>query len=125
MIRLSREQIILLHEHLKAETGGTAGIRDEGLLDAAIQAPFMSFDQKELFPSIQQKAARLCYGLIMNHPFVDGNKRIGTHVMLVFLGLNGIELEYAQKELVDIILSIASSHSSFEELLKWILDHQK
>lgn len=125
MIRLSREQIILLHEHLIAETCGTAGIRDEGLLDAAIQAPFMSFDQKELFPSIQQKAARLCYGLIMNHPFVDGNKRIGTHVMLVFLGLNGIELEYAQKELVDIILSIASSHSSFEELLKWILDHQK
>ncbi|MGI6616918.1 MAG: type II toxin-antitoxin system death-on-curing family toxin [Saccharofermentanales bacterium] len=90
MIRLSREQIILLHEHLIAETGGTAGLRDEGLLDAAIQAPFMSFDQKDLFPSIQQKAARLCYGLIMNHPFVDGNKRIGTHAMLVFLGLNGI-----------------------------------
>lgn len=92
MIRLSREQIILLHEHLIAETGGTAGLRDEGLLDAAIQASFMSFDQKDLFPSIQQEAARLCYGLIMNHPFVDGNKRIGTHAMLVFLGLNGIEL---------------------------------
>jgi death-on-curing protein len=125
VIRLSREQIVLLHEHLIAETGGTTGIRDEGLLDAAIQAPFMSFDQKELFLSIQQKAARLCYGLIMNHPFVDGNKRIGTHVMLVFLGLNGIELEYEQKELIDIIISIASSHSSFEELLKWILDHKK
>lgn len=125
MIRLVREQIVLLHEHLIAETGGTTGIRDGGLLDAAIQAPFMSFDQKELFPSIQQKAARLCYGLIMNHPFVDGNKRIGTHVMLVFLGLNGIELEYEQKELIDMILSIASSHSLFEELLKWILDHQK
>jgi death-on-curing protein len=125
VIRLVREQIVLLHEHLIAETGGTTGIRDGGLLDAAIQAPFMSFDQKELFPSIQQKAARLCYGLIMNHPFVDGNKRIGTHVMLVFLGLNGIELEYEQKELIDMILSIASSHSLFEELLKWILDHQK
>ena len=97
MIKLSREQIVLLHEHLIAETGGTTGIRDEGLLDAAMQAPFLSFDQNELFPSIQLNAARLCYGLIMNHPFIDGNKRIGTHVKLVFLGLNGIELEYEQK----------------------------
>lgn len=92
MIVLSKEQIIRLHEELVLETGGTGGIRDEGLLESAINAPLQSYDNIELFPSIQQKGARLGYGIIMNHPFVDGNKRTGAHAMLVFLAINGIEL---------------------------------
>ena len=79
MIILSKEQIILLHSNLITETGGSEGIRDEQLLESAINAPFQTFDNIEVFPSIQQKAARLGYGLIKNHAFVDGNKRIGTH----------------------------------------------
>ena len=79
MIILSKEQIILLHSNLITETGGSGGIRDEQLLESAINAPFQTFDNIEVFPSIQQKAARLGYGLIKNHAFVDGNKRIGTH----------------------------------------------
>lgn len=124
MIILLKEQIILLHSNLISETGGSEGIRDEQLLESAINAPFQTFDNIEVFPSIQQKAARLGYGLIKNHAFVDGNKRIGTHAMLVFLALNKIELEYTQSELSDTILKIASDEHSFEDLLKWILDHQ-
>lgn len=124
MIILSKEQIVALHSSLIAETGGSDGIRDENLLEAAINAPFQTFDNAEVFPSIQQKGARLGYGLIKNHAFVDGNKRIGTHVMLAFLALNKIELDYTQKELSDTILKVAADECTFDDLLKWVLDHQ-
>ena len=124
MIKLSKEQVIMLHSQLIEQTGGSNGIRDESLLESAIAAPFQSFDDEEAFPSVQQKATRLGYGLIKNHAFVDGNKRIGTHVMLVFLALNKIELEYTQSELSETILKVASGEYGFEDLLKWILEHQ-
>ena len=104
--------------------GGSDGIRDEGLLDSALAAPFQTFDGNALWPTIQQKAVRLGFGLIMNHPFMDGNKRTGAHVMLTMLAMNGIELEYTQKELYKIIIKVASSEASFEELLNWVLDHE-
>lgn len=124
MIILSKEQIIKLHAQLIAETGGSDGIRDENLLESALATPFQTFGDEDAFPSLQQKAARLGYGLIKNHAFVDGNKRIGTHVMLIFLALNKIELDYAQQELSDIILKVAADKCSFEDLIKWILEHQ-
>ena len=85
MIVLSKNQIIKLHSQLIQETGGTDGIRDEGLLESVLAAPFQSFSGTDIYPSLQQKAARLGYGLVKNHAFIDGNKRIGAHVMLVFL----------------------------------------
>lgn len=85
MIRLTKSQILLLHEQLITETGGSSGLRDEGMLDSALNAPFQTFGKEDMYPSLQQKAARLCFGLVKNHPFVDGNKRIGAHAMLVFL----------------------------------------
>lgn len=115
---LTREQIIRLHTELVVETGGSDGIRDAGMLDSALEAPFYHFDGMDRYPSVQAKAARLGYGIIRNHPFVDGNKRIGAHAMLVFLALNGIELAYTQQELIDVILSVAS-------LLAWILGHEE
>lgn len=121
---LTKRQIIMLHSQLIAETGGTDGIRDDGLLDSALAAPFQSFNVTEIYPSIEQKAARLGYGLVKNHAFIDGNKRIGAHVMLVFLALNKIELRYTQKELTNIFLQIAAGKSTLEDLLKWILSHQ-
>lgn len=124
MIILSREQIIALHSQLISETGGIDGIRDEGLLSSALNAPFQSFGDVEVYPSIQQKAARLGFGLVKNHAFIDGNKRIGAHAMLVFLALNGIELEYTQDELSETFLKIAADELSQEELLEWIIDHQ-
>lgn len=124
MIVLSKAQVLLLHSQLITYTGGSDGIRDEGLLDSALNAPFQSFDNKDVFPSIPQKAARLGYGLIKNHAFLDGNKRIGIHVMLVFLALNKIELGYTQEELIDIGLKLADGTCGFEDLLDWVIAHQ-
>ncbi|MCD7736718.1 MAG: type II toxin-antitoxin system death-on-curing family toxin [Lachnospiraceae bacterium] len=124
MIILSKEQILLLHTQLLEETGGSDGVRDDGLLDSALNAPFHSFGNTDVYPSIQQKAARLGYGLVKNHAFIDGNKRIGAHAMLVFLALNKVELEYTQEELSDIFLKIAAGESGFEDLLHWITTHQ-
>lgn len=124
MKRLTKEQIIRLHSVLIAETGGLDGIRDENMLDSAVESPFQSFDGIDLYPSIQQKGARLGFLLIKNHAFIDGNKRIGTHAMLVFLALNNIELDYTQDELTEIILSVAATEKDFTDLLDWITDHQ-
>lgn len=125
MIRLTKNQLLLLHEELAAETGGGAGIRDEGLLDSALAAPFQSFEGHAPFPSLRQKAARLGYGLVKDHPFVDGNKRIGAHAMLVFLALNGVELDYTQEELADAFLDLAAGTVGFDELLQWLLAHEQ
>ena len=124
MIRLSKAQIIIIHEQLIKETGGASGLRDEGMLESALNIPFQTFGGKDLYPSLQQKAARLCFGLVKNHPFVDGNKRIGAHAMLVFLVLNGVELQHSQEELSDIILQAAAGEIGTEDLLNWILLHQ-
>lgn len=124
MIKLSKSQLLLMHEELIEQTGGINGVRDETLLESALAAPFQEFEGEELFPTLHSKAARLGYGLIKNHAMLDGNKRIGAHAMLVFLALNGITLKYTQKELYTIILQLASGKSSFDELLKWILSHQ-
>ncbi|WP_288636926.1 type II toxin-antitoxin system death-on-curing family toxin [uncultured Oxalobacter sp.] len=125
MKTLTTNQILRLHTELIAQTGGSDGIRDEGMLESALLAPFQNFDGKDMYPSIQAKAARLGYGLIQNHPFIDGNKRIGTHSMLVFLALNGIELEHTQEELIETILSVASGKTDAAGLLEWILNHQE
>jgi death-on-curing protein len=124
MIKLTKKQILMLHSQLIQETGGSDGLRDEGLLESALEAPFQSYGDQDLFPTVQAKAARLGYGLIKNHAMVDGNKRIGTHAMLVFLALNGVELEYTQKELYEEILGVAAGKIEYEQLLNWILEHQ-
>ena len=124
MKKFSKEQILMLHTQLIQQTGGSDGVRDYNLLDSALETPFQSFGGDELYPTIQAKAARLGYGLIKNHCMIDGNKRIGTHAMLVFLALNGIELKYTQKELYETILDVAAGNMEYEGLLQWVLDHQ-
>ena len=124
MKKLSKEQILMLHTQLIQQTGGSDGVRDYNLLDSALETPFQSFGGDELYPTIQAKAARLGYGLIKNHCMIDGNKRIGTHAMLVFLALNGIELKYTQKELYETILNVASGRVDYNGLLQWVLNHQ-
>ena len=125
MIRLSKEQVILLHQRLIEMTGGSSGIRDKGMLESALSNPFQSFGDVELYPSIQAKAAQLCFGIVKNHPMIDGNKRLGTHVMLVFMALNGYELSYTQQELSSTILDLAAGKIGFETILQWIISHQK
>ena len=120
---LTKRQILLLHSELAEESGGSSELRDEGLLDSAISAPFQSFGGIDLYPDIILKAARLGFGLIKNHPFVDGNKRIGAHAMIAFLEVNSISLEYEDDELIEIILSVASGVSLDEDLVVWLKDH--
>ena len=124
MKKMSNEQVLLLHTQLIEQTGGSDGVRDYNLLESATGTPFQSFGGDELYPTIQAKAARLGYGLSKNHSMIDGNKRIGTHAMLVFLALNGIELKYTQKELYETILDVASGKLDYEDLLQWVLEHQ-
>lgn len=123
MKMLTKNQVLLMHAQLIKETGGTGGIRDEELLDSAILNPFQSFGGKDLYPTILEKGARLGFGLIQNHAFIDGNKRIGAHTMLVFLMLNGYSFSYTQKELTEIILSVATGEKDCNDLLLWLRSH--
>ena len=123
MIILTKEQILLMHDQLIEETGGSKGLKDEGMLESALAAPFQSFDGNDLFPSVYQKAARLGYGLASNHAFVDGNKRIGAHAMLVFLALNRIRLDYTQEELSELFLGVAADEKGYSDVLNWIVIH--
>ena len=118
MIKFSKEIVLSLYKLMTDKTSGTVGIRDEGMLSSALEAPFQTFLGVELYPSIIQKAARLGYGLVSNHPFVDGNKRIGVFVMLVFLRVNSINISFSDEEIIDIALNTAAGKYRYEDILK-------
>ena len=123
MIKLTKEQVVSIHSSLIKASGGTDGVRDEGLLESALESPFQTFDEHDLYPSIIQKAARIGYSLVSNHSFIDGNKRIGIHIMLVFLAINGIDISCTQEDLIKIGLSLADGTMTFEELSAWLSSH--
>lgn len=123
MIKLNTYDIITLHSMMAAETGGSTGIRDVGLLESAIESSYATFDKNELYKTAEEKAAKMCFSLISNHAFVDGNKRIGIYVMLVFLKINGIEINCTDNELVTIGLDLASNKMNYIQLLNWIKNH--
>lgn len=123
MITLTKEQIIMLHEAIYERYGGSCGVLNEGMLDSALQAPFQTFGGEELFPDTKDKILRLAYGLIKNHSFRDGNKRIGALVLLVLLELNGWHLNATNEEFADIIMGIAASEKDDEDLKKWVDSH--
>ena len=122
MITIDKEQVIRLHKKLLESTGGLDGIRDEALLDSALAAPFQTFDNVELYPSTAAKIARVAYSLVCNHPFVDGNKRIGTYVMLVLLELNRIEANFTDGDVIHIGLEHANGKMDDKQLLEIILE---
>ena len=124
MIRFSEEKVLLLHQLIIAETGGSAELRDIGLLDSALEGCFQSFGGRELYPTKEEKGARLGYSLISNHAFVDGNKRIGMYVMLTFLEVNGIHLDCTNDDVVEAGLGVASGQMGYEELLAWVKIHR-
>lgn len=123
MIVLNKEQVIMMHTMLIKQTGGLDGIRDEGLLDSAINNPFQTFAGEELYPTVQKKAACLCYGLVNNHAFNDANKRIGILAMMTFMELNNLEVECSDEELIILGLNIASGKTGQEQILSWIIAH--
>ena len=124
MIRLSQEKVLALHEILTKETGGDPNVRDIALLNSAIESAFATFDGQELYPTKQEKGARLGFSLISNHAFVDGNKRIGMYVMLIFLEVNGIKIRLSNDEIVRVGLAVAAGEMKYQELLDWILDNE-
>lgn len=124
MIKFSKEKVLLLHRILAEATGGSVGVRDDALLESALESAFAGFGDKEFYPSKEEKGARLGYTLISNHAFVDGNKRIGVYVMLSFLEMNGIRIKCSDDEIVTIGLSVADGSMSYEALLQWVLDHR-
>ena len=117
MIKLTKDNILTLYKIMVDNTGGTIGIRDTSLLESALNAPFQTFGDEELYPSIIEKASRLCYGLIKNHPFIDGNKRIGVYAMLVFLESNNLNLNFSDEEIINIALKTADSTYSYDNIL--------
>ena len=125
MIKFSREKVLLLHQLIAEDTGGDPNVRDLNLLDSALNSAFQTFDGKELYPTKQEKAARIGYSLISNHAFVDGNKRIGMYVLLTFLETNGIRMELTDEEIARVGLAVADGSMKYEELLAWIRDHEK
>ena len=124
MILLTVEEILSLHEKLIDKTGGSQGVRDMGLLESAVYSTETSFEDTELYPSAKEKAARLMFALTSNHAFIDGNKRIGVFVMLMTLELNGINLKFSQKELIELGLSVADGTWNYERILDWIKKHE-
>lgn len=118
MIKFSKNQILLLYKLMTDATGGTIGIRENSLLESALDAPFQTFGGNELYPSIIEKAARLGFGLVANHPFIDGNKRIGLFVMLTFLEINNIKLNFTNNEIENMALKLADGSYKYEDILK-------
>ena len=124
MIKFSREKVLLLHKLITEETGGDANVRDISLLESALESAFATFDGKELYPTKEEKGARIGYSLISNHAFVDGNKRIGMYVLLTFLETNGIKLNPTSEEVSRVGLAVAAGEMKYEELLDWILENK-
>ena len=125
MTLLTVEEIISMHEKLIERTGGSGGIRDIGLLESAVYSTESSFGDTEKYPTVEEKAARLMFSLVGNHAFIDGNKRIGVFVLLLTLNLNGIILNYSQRELIELGLSVADGTRKYSDILEFIHHHKR
>ena len=125
MIKFSKEKVLLLHQLITQETGGSAGVRDYAMLESALESAFVTFDGQDLYPSKEEKAAKIGFSLISNHAFVDGNKRIGMYVMLTFLEVNGIKLDATNDDIESLAMSVAAGQGKYEEVLYWIEQHKR
>ena len=124
MILLTLGEVIELHKKLIDVTGGSQGLRDKSLLESAFYSAESCFGGVEVYPTVEEKAARYMFALTNNHAFVDGNKRIGVFVMLITLDLNGMKLSYTQAELIKLGLSVADGSIGYDEILSWIMEHK-
>lgn len=123
MITLTKEQIFILHKCIYDRYGGSYGLRDEGLLDSALMAPFQTFAGEDLYPEDKDKIAHMAYALISNHPFHDGNKRIGALALLTLLKINGYEVKATNEELTELIYKVAQSEADDHDIKAWIVTH--
>ena len=124
MIKFNKEKVLLLHQIMAEATGGDVGLRDEALLESALETIYSTFDGVELYPTKEEKAAKLGYSLISNHAFVDGNKRIGMYIMISFLELNGIKIDATNDDVYRLGMSVADGSSDNEDIIDWIKKHK-
>jgi death-on-curing protein len=117
---LSIDQVLDLHRRQIREFGGASGIRDRGALESAVARPQATFGGEDLYPDVVAKAAALMHSLVMNHPFVDGNKRVGAHAGIVFLLVNEVEQDFSSPELTEVTLAVARGELSAEALAIWL-----
>ncbi len=124
MIKISQEKVLLLHEIISKETGGDPNVRDIALLNSALETAFATFDGQELYPTVMEKGARICCSLISNHAFVDGNKRIGMFILLIFLEINGVKIRPTNEEVARVGVAVAAGEMRYGEVLEWILENK-
>ena len=125
MIYLNQNQVLKLHDQIIKEFGGINGIRNEAFLESALANPLQTFTGQDLYPTILDKAIQLCYGIIKNHPFLDGNKRTGLHSLLILLNINGLKIEIAHDELIDIIFNVANGSFNQQKFLLLLKENIK
>ena len=118
MIYLNQNQVLKLHDKIIEKFGGIHGIRNETLLTSALANPLQTFAGLDLYPSVFDKAVQLCFGIIKNHPFLDGNKRLGLHLMLILIHINSLKIDIAHDELIDIIFNIADGTFNRQDFLQ-------
>ena len=119
-IQLTIQDIYELHRELKDAFVLSSGVRDKNLLASAVNTPFQTFMENDLYPSIYDKAAQLCYGLANNHPFTDGNKRTALHSMYVYLIINGFDIMATQQDVENMIIDVAAGNMTNTELVQWL-----
>ncbi len=124
MKHITIAQVLQLHNKMIRETGGDDGIRDPALLESALYNALSTFDGNELYPSIEEKCANICFCIVKNHPFVDGNKRMGLFVMLILLEYNDVILSYEQNELIDLGLGVAEGRYNQDHIIDWVIKHE-
>ncbi len=120
MLYFSKDDIVFLHQEIIEEFGGSHGIRDEGMLDSAVNAPLQTFDSSDLYPAPIEKIARLSFSLVMDHPFIDGNKRIAAKTLDVGLEANGIFLKASNEEMIEEFFGLAAGEINYPSFLSWV-----
>ena len=122
-IQFTLQDIHELHAQLESAFVLSSGVRDENLLASAVNTPFQTFMGNDLYPSIYDKAAQLCYGITNNHPFTDGNKRTALHTMYVYLIINGFDIMATQQDVENMIIDVASGNMTNVELVQWLREN--
>ena len=123
IIQFTVQDIYELHIQLEKTFILSSGIRDKNLLASAVNTPFQTFMGNDLYPTIYDKAAQLCYGIANNHPFTDGNKRTALHSMYVYLIINGFDITASQQEVEDLIINVAAGNMTNVELTQWLREN--
>lgn len=124
MITFLLEDIIDFHNDLEQNSIVSAGIRDKSLIESAVNAPFQTFDNMELYPTVEEKAAHLFYGLVKNHRFIDGNKRVAVHAMFIYLSLNYIFFDYTVDEMEKLVIGLADGSLNADDVVEWIYNKE-